>query len=295
MFRVTTACHNPMANSEHSEPSETVSTLDPASDVAPDRLLSVKGIVDTLSYTGDQAGDQENAALKASIAQTTATHLSVAVSKVTVDFMRAMDVDTSLGARRRLSGAADGTGFVIMVKEDIPAHHADGLGAAVQNTVSQETGDQHSVTVHDVATMNMAAAPTGLEASHGVDGSGTAIVQWDMMPLHDCAFLAYRVLVAEDDGQEDFGLVSGCDNLLDMMATTCTAHGLQAGMDYNFKVQVLCANTGANSKESETYRMLSGDQGQCSPIAPEDFQRLQDNGWSPRTCSSRRLEGRKHK
>jgi hypothetical protein len=48
--------------------------------------------------------------------------------------------------------------------------------------VSQETGEQHSVTVHDVATMSMAAAPTGLEASQGV--GGTAIVQWDMMPLH---------------------------------------------------------------------------------------------------------------
>jgi hypothetical protein len=287
-FRVTTGCSDPLATSLPSEPSEPYATLSASNDVPPERLLAVKGVVETLPYVSGE----DHSTLQAAIAASTARRLNVDVSKVSVQFVRAIDVDMRDDVRRRLGSkraltstsiGSTGTGFVIHVQEDMPMENATGLDAVVESVLSQHTGDSHSVMVHEVKMLHLAASPDGVAVAEGVEG--TVVVEWSMAPLHDCAFLAYQVLVAEtnDRGNEIFAPAAGCGGLLDMMATTCTAYGLTPGQNYAFKVQVLCANDGANSPPSAPVRLLQ-ESGQCAPISPEDLSRLQHSGWAPRTC-----------
>ena len=109
--------------------------------------------------------------------------------------------------------------------------------AGVASAVEAETGSASTLSVASTSTLTPAIAPEKIAWNYA--GDGRLQLNWTPLPLGDCSFLAWHVLV---NAAGSATLVSGCTNLMNLSHTECVAAGLDGSQSNTFTVGVLCAN-----------------------------------------------------
>ena len=238
VFRVKTNCANTQSSSSwsvSSVPESTLATVQ-AWESNQRRLISIN-IASDLDYNEVIANAD---AFKSSIASQTAIAAGVGTSQVGVEIMAA-----EASAGRRLT--ATSVIFAVTIdgatagESETSNHVMSGVASAVQ-----ATGSSSTLSVASTSTVAAAIAPEKITWSELTDGR--LQLSWKPLPLGDCSFLAWHVLV------NVAGLatpVSGCTNLMNLSHTSCVASGLDGSQSHSFTVAVLCADPAANSVPSE--------------------------------------------
>ena len=238
VFRVKTSCADPLSASSWSVssiPESTLATVQ-AWESNQRRLLAID-IVSDVDY--NQVVSNADA-FKSSIAQQTATALGVDVSKVRVEIMAGEVVSGS----RRLTAISTVFSVTVEGATQDESTTSNQVVAGVASTVESKTGSATQLSVAGTSTLTPAVAPEKITWTEAVGGLQ---LHWNPLPLGDCSFLAWHVLV------NVAGLatpVSGCTNLVNLSHTDCLASGLDTQNSNTFTVGVLCANPAANSELS---------------------------------------------
>jgi len=241
VFRVRTSCADPQSSSAWSVSSLAESTLSSvqAWESNQRRLISVN-IASDLDYNTVISNAE---AFKSSISSETSLSLGLTAANVEVEIM----ASTAPTPARRLAAISAVFAVIIEGATQSESETSAQVVAGVATAVQAETG---STSTFNVTSTSLTAATAPEKISWTFMEDGQLHLQWNPLPLGDCSFLAWHVLV-KVGGSGSSSPVAGCTSLSNLSHTSCIAKGLDESNSNTFTVAVLCANPAVNSMFSE--------------------------------------------
>ncbi|CAK9105808.1 unnamed protein product [Durusdinium trenchii] len=244
IFRVQSRCTDPLASSPYSVssvPESTLATLQ-SWEVSQRRVLSIN-MISPVSYNDVMTSAELKNAVISRIVSHTAEGLNVQASRVKVEIMAGQASGTS---RRLTTGAA--TVFAVTVEgatqsdNETSNHVILGVSSALQ----AEAGITATLALTSTSSLTPATAPEKIAWQEL--GDNRLQLNWNVLPLGDCNFLAWHVLAHIGSTAVP---VAGCTQLLNLSKPECVAFGMDETDSHRFTVDVMCGNPAANSDLSE--------------------------------------------
>ena len=240
IFRVRTSCADPDSSSAWSVSSLAESTLESlqAWESNQRRLISVN-IASDLDYNTVISNSE---AFKSSISSQTSLSLGLTAANVEVEIMAST---ASTAPSRRLAAISAVFAVTIEGATQSESETSAQVVAGVATAVQAETG---STSIFNVTSTSLTPATAPEKITWTFLEDGQLHLQWNPLPLNDCSFLAWHVLVKVGGSSSP---VAGCTSLSNLSHTSCIAKGLDGSNSNTFTVAVLCANPAVNSMFSE--------------------------------------------